>query len=288
VNTQLVAADAHLALLCLYAEDIGPVTNVPGPDSRLAPEWIVRGTIMGEDALFRRGAAPIDEQVVFYAWLLESTTTPGTFVLAIRGTAGLIEWLEDAEFGSRPHPVAGRVEDGFYGLYGTLRLAGGTSDLAADIAALVGPTGSLTVAGHSLGASLGAYAAFDMAAPERLGGRCNAVLFAPPRPGDRAYGEAFAARLPAHRAYAYEPDIVPRVPFGFGFEPLPGTMEIPALDLPTRIHCSVTCNHHALSYATLIHGAVPPGFCAVTEDLEFLSCIVGAIFESTPSHTHNA
>lgn len=306
-----VRSDARLALLCDYAEATYQThmgkPGMPPPDPRLAPEWIVRGTVLGKDALFRGDPETVGDQVVFYGWLLESAARPGVFVLVIRGTAGIIEWLEDAEFFSRPYPGAGRVEDGFFGVYQTMRLADGGAALAADVAARVG-SGALTVTGHSLGATLAAYAAFELAAPGLLGGRSgapgapagaaialpgplSAVLFAPPRPGDRAFGDAFAARLPGARAYAYEPDIVPRVPFWFGFAPLPGTVELPGPAAPPRIRCSVTCNHHALSYATLIDPEVLKGFSPAPGDERFLYCIEGAspavvTDGSGSSHTH--
>lgn len=120
------AADALLARLPLYAEDTyslalhggsGAALTKPAPDYRLAPAWRVLATLTASDAVFGKDA-PIrfGATCTFYAWVLESTGQPGQIVIAIRGTADGPEWVKDALCGLRPHPVAGRVEDGFYSI----------------------------------------------------------------------------------------------------------------------------------------------------------------------------
>src|SRR6185437_10642993 len=107
-------------------------------------------------------------------------------------------------------------------------------------------TGSLTVVGHSLGAALASYTAFDAA--YALGKqRCAARLFASPRPGDASFASEFAGRLSDCVSYAYAMDIVPMVPVGFGYCALePFVAKLSGATAAARIRITPLCNHHAL------------------------------------------
>jgi len=64
-----------------------------------------------------------EEERKFYGFIAVSTSGPTTWVLAIRGTAALIEWWDDFHWGFVPFaPVAngGQVAEGFLCIYQTL------------------------------------------------------------------------------------------------------------------------------------------------------------------------
>src|SRR6185437_5634308 len=129
----------------------------------------------------------LGDRTVFYGWLLRHQVSPGTFLCLIRGTKDLIEWAEDAEGVPVEAPgVPGKVEQGFHGIYTSMRLrhpGGSDMPLVSAIEAIVG-LGTVTVAGHSLGAALATYLAADLADTARLGDRVTARIYCSPRPGD--------------------------------------------------------------------------------------------------------
>ena len=276
-----VLTDASTAFLPIYAEDAFTLARqggsgalmYPPADARLEPAWTVRAVITASDVVLGKGLLTLGSGCVFYGWVLESTEFPGEFAIDIRGTISLPEWLKDAEFAPRPHPVVGQVEQGFWSIYATMGINGTVGHVADDLAKLLKDATSVTVTGHSLGAALALLLSFDLAAPERLGRRVQPVVFASPRPGDGAFGKALLQRAPTHRAYAYELDVVPRVPFGFAFESVPGTVELSMFHPGTHVEFSLACNHHALTYATLIDRTAFARFSPIGVDQPFLNCI---------------
>jgi hypothetical protein len=59
----------------------------------------------------------------FYGFIARHQQQKHNFVLAIRGTEGWVEWLDDAVVRLVPFPEAGRVERGFNKIYSTLKVA---------------------------------------------------------------------------------------------------------------------------------------------------------------------
>lgn len=269
-------ADAQLAVMVLAAEDMysaqGPAAIQPVVDPRITAGWSLRGYIVGTDALLRpAGSLAIGVQRVFYGLLLESNSAPGEFCAVARGTSGLIEWLEDAEFLLTPSKRTGEVEAGFFGIYESFAFrhpGGAEMPVAASIAAIVG-VGSLTIVGHSLGAALATYLAYDVAA--LIPGRVALRVFASPHPGDSAFSAAVAAAIPDHAHYANVADVVPRVPIGLGYARLPNTVELAPFNLAVRIRMNVGCLHHALSYASLLDDRV---LDSAPQDSPYVSCIL--------------
>lgn len=248
----------------------------PAPDPRLSPDWLVRGTLVAQD---RIAGGILGSETVFYGWLLERANAAGDFMAVVRGTGDLREWLLDAEIGElKTHPVAGKVEYGFWSIYDSMRYrpaGGGNFPTADGITQAVG-TGKVTVTGHSLGSALATYLAFDLGAPKRLGSRVQAVLFASPRPGDSSFAAAFNMLVPNHRAYWWENDLVPKVPFGFGYAPVPKSIELtPPAGL--KVCRSITCAHHCLSYGSMLDPSLLKSFQSSAEDQRFLDCLISDI-----------
>lgn len=264
--------DAELALLALYAEDAfqmarrrsGADLTWVAPDPRLAPRWRVVGTLTAVDALIRIGRHKIGARRVFYGWLLRSRG--GRLALAIRGTATRVEWAIDCMFAPRTaHPMAGRVESGFWDVYASMQLDGRPlTSIAKDAGE------PITVVGHSLGAALATYASFELA---KAGATVRGVFVASPRPGDKAFSEAFGAAVPDHMMYRNAADLVPRVPFWFGYSDVPKVTVLSPSKAGITITGGPAGQHHVLSYVALMDRRSLKSFKPLPIDQQFLDCV---------------
>ncbi len=251
---------ARLAVYCYGAETVGPVDMPPvasqnGPEAAQPmggpplPAWMgtrlsLVGWVTGRDALLE-GLLNLDSRRVFYGWLCREQD--GKAVLIIRGTQSFAEWAIDGEFlPMSVHPIEGDVETGFWSLFSTLEfrdLKGADHSLCIGVAHALEPGETVTVTGHSLGAALATYACAALAANDvPVRGR----FIASPRPGDREFRDYFGRTVPDGWAYARSNDLVPTVPRGFGYSPIPNLVTLP---IDPEIPDNLADNHHALSYA---------------------------------------
>jgi len=270
---------AQLALLVINAMDgheAQPISLAP-PIPRLEPNWKLLGHVTGNDVLFRIGRAMALSDPTCFGYLAQSTADPALFAVAIRGTYGILEWIEDGKYLPMAHPVAGKVESGFFTLYETLQYRPlGTQDgfpLAQALGSVV-KDGRLQVIGHSLGAPLATYLTFDLADKAILGDRVEAVLFASPRPGNADFGAAFQSRVGAYSLWNYELDLVPRVPIGPDYADLPGRQWITLENAQARIAFSIDCWHHLLSYCSMLDFNLLD-WAKAGIDAPYVSCIKG-------------
>lgn len=185
-------------------------------------------------------------------------------VAVIRGTDGFVEWIEDAEFFPTAYaPQIGvpaglavmSVEQGFWKLYQSMQLidiAGAPlGDLAPAITAKAGAAGAMTVIGHSLGSALATYLAIDLARGT-LGPRVSACLFASPQTGNQAFVELFDRTISDYRLFNYILDVVPRVPLGLGYSPLPRRTVIQPATAEASIRLGIECSHHVICYCAML------------------------------------
>lgn len=104
------------AAYAMFASDEGNLT----PQPQNIPEgWNLVAWITMED-FFGDATEP-----KFYGLIAQNFANSDSFVLAIRGTEGLIEWWDDAHFASVAFdqvPNAGRVAQGFDTIYDTLKV----------------------------------------------------------------------------------------------------------------------------------------------------------------------
>lgn len=201
------------------------------------------GHILGVDRVLG------DQSHVCYGLLAKDGDS---YLALIRGTADALEWFEDAEFLLTNHPGGGSVEVGFFGLYERMSyvpMGGAPQPLGPGIAGAIGAS-PIRVVGHSLGAVLATYLTLDLALA--FGDRVSGCFLASPRPGDGRFAALFHGVVKNYVAYAYQLDLVPRVPMGFDFCELPGTIEIDPDNGGARLKFSLWCNHHAIDYAALL------------------------------------
>ena len=122
-------------LLAMFAEDMydaAPGTLAPPADIRIAAAgWKVVAYVTAQDVIIPPKASP-DQTLhinhssrVFYGYVAQNVADPTSYLAAIRGTQGIIEWLIDADFIPIPHPryPNARVEQGFWSIYQTMSLA---------------------------------------------------------------------------------------------------------------------------------------------------------------------
>ena len=145
----------------------------------------------------------------------------GNVVIAIRGTRGIHEWLNDLHYHAISCPFmsgAGCTEDGFTEVYmslrvdagkGSKRLRQGLADLAFPL-----PVKSLTLCGHSLGAALATLLALDLAVNTQYKD-VTLYNFASPRTGDERFAEVFNRLVPSTYRVANPMDLVTEVPRTF-------------------------------------------------------------------------
>jgi triacylglycerol lipase len=273
-------------LLTMFAEDMYSVaigSLRPTADPRIAMAgWTVVGYLTAQDAVFPDTGAldrtlrvdPIKR--VFFGFLARNNVDQNSYVAAIRGTDGLVEWVIDAEFLAIPHPrhPGATVEQGFWNIYQTMSLADPATGLTTHqnagegIEELVG-SGTIVVAGHSLGSALATYLAEDLS--ERLPKKVSACLFASPRTGNSMWTTLFDSNVGDYRLFNYVLDIVTHVPL-LNFSFLPKLTVIQPATAQTGIRLDLLCNHHVICYCAMIDdGIVRP---TTSADASCEACIL--------------
>lgn len=254
-------------LLVMHAMDYHRARNSPPAPFQPAaapPSGQIVGYLYGKDTL-------VPDHVGGPLQMLDVTTCYGIIVhrdnelvVAIRGTDGILEWIEDAEFlhkaycPKNPIPAAidATVEQGFWGIYETLEFAdqdGKVVGSATEIIAQLGQTvDGVVVAGHSLGAPLATYLTLDLARSD-LGDKVRGCYFASPHPGNAAFGTFFHDNVANYVVYNYVMDIVPRVPPTLlGYQSLPNRRVITPTAAKADVTFDVGCNHHVVCYLAML------------------------------------
>jgi hypothetical protein len=294
---------AQMGLLVMRAEDmyesLGSKDKLDPPlDPAVSAAYELMGYLAASDALVeidpvttkkRLRAAP---NTVFYGFVACSKANPHQYIVVIRGTGNIWEWIKDGEFAPIAHPASGgNVESGFDSIYKTMTCrayanGGFTGDrtVASTAIARAIPDGKVTVIGHSLGSALATYLALDLVVVGGMGDRVSPCMFASPHPGDLPFVDYFDQKVSTYTLYNYSRDAVPTVPFLFGYSSLPRATKFTADDaqaivsynqlLPLDVN-NLKCQHHVVCYAAMLdyHAADWQGLPSV--DQGCVQCIVG-------------
>lgn len=181
----------------------------------------------------------------------QDVTDTTDVVIAVRGTEGIYEWLQDGKFLPRPFPNvpgSGLTEDGFTDMYLSFSLTPLPSNtFMADVVALLPPKATVTVTGHSLGAALATLLALDLAVHTQL--TLNVYTLASPRVGDLSFHNLYNHVIENTYRVANRLDIVPKTPpplfyFHVGDE----TELVPGQDLKFDL----ACEHYLTSYFNML------------------------------------
>lgn len=285
-------------LLAMYAEDTFAASpenlKTPPPDPRIAKSgWTVVAHLMARDVILPeigdkhqkltvdRGSDP-----VYYGYVAKSSMDATKWIVAVRGTQQIVEWVIDAEFALRYRAGSSgpMVEQGFADIYDTMALSDPAgrilnANAARGIADLVGAAGRITVTGHSLGSALATYLSYDIA--QFLGDRATACLFASPRTGDAAWAAAYDARVKDYDIFNYILDVVTHVPTGLGYTTLSKATRLEPATADAGIKVDLGCHHHVICYCAMLDykqtmaGAPTPPPPSKDIDAPEKKCILG-------------
>jgi hypothetical protein len=195
--------------------------------------------------------------------LVLQATGAGDVVIAIRGTEGILEWINDAEFLLVTCPFlvgAGHTEDGFTAMYTSLRTGvdPGSPRVVDALANLPfpQPVSSLTICGHSLGGAIVTLLALDLAANSTFKNP-TVYTYASPRAGDPAFVSTYDQVLPNTFRIANRVDLVPKLPFPPFYEHVLGLYDLNPIrffPLPPKIliRPEIACEHLLDSYLHLL------------------------------------
>jgi lipase (class 3) len=181
----------------------------------------------------------------------QNAADPSDVFIAIRGTEGVWEWVQDFKFLPRPFPNvqgSGLTEDGFTDMYLSFSMTPGPSaTFMQDVSALIPAGANVTISGHSLGSALATLLALDMAVNTKY--PVKLYTLASPRVGDLSFHNLFEHVVPDAFRVANRLDIVPKTPpplfyFHVGDE----TELVP----PSTLKFDLGCEHSILSYFNML------------------------------------
>jgi hypothetical protein len=203
-------------------------------------------------------------KVVSIGLILQAAT--GAAVIALRGTEGIMEWIQDARFLAVPCPFlpgAGNTEDGFTAMYQSLAISpsAGATSVVRSLAGLQWKrkVTSLTICGHSLGGALATLLAADVAAnavdPFKV---ATVYTYASPKTGDPLFVSTYNHLVPDTSRIANRLDLVPKLPLPPLYDHVLGLFELNPVKLgipPTvLVKFDIPCEHFLNSYLFLLSG----------------------------------
>jgi hypothetical protein len=193
-------------------------------------------------------------QIVSFGFVAQDPA--GNAVIAIRGTEGILEWVQDAKFAPIKCPFlagAGLTEDGFTDVYKSLRV-GPDQNAKSLVDALPGipfPNAltSLTICGHSLGGALATLLALDIGANTKFGRNLRAYTYASPRAGDPSFADTYNQVVPNTVRIANRLDLVPKLPLPPVYEHVDSVVDLNPM---LRVKLDLLCEHHLATYLYLL------------------------------------
>jgi hypothetical protein len=247
------------ALLVKAAEDVSPDQTAyqPGDTINVSHDtfnvnYAVVTTIYANDL-----ATDVDpmrtDQIVSFGVVAQDPL--GNVVVAIRGTDGIFEWVQDARFLLVKCPIlagAGLSEDGFTAVYESLRIAQDPASkrLVDALPGLAFPLAvtSMTICGHSLGGAVATLLALDVGANTKFANP-TAYTYASPRTGDPSFVDTYNQLVPNTYRFANRLDLVPKLPAPPLYDHVLGLYDLNPM---MKVKWDIPCEHHLTSYLYLL------------------------------------
>ncbi len=241
------------AKLAKIAEGVSPKSDYTSVDKQLISEqgYTFLQPIYGSD--LSTDATPDVSDTVSYGYLALSSA--GELVAVLRGTDTVLEWIDDAQFYFVFNPIPhtyGFTEEGFSGIYKSLRVARSTSSqtVVSSIKGYVsaGTAKSVTITGHSLGGALATLLALDVA---RNTSQESPVVFtfASPRVGEEFFANDFNDTVPASYRIYNNTDVVPDLPL-WPYTSVKTSFKL--VSNSSQVNTDITCSHHLTTYLWLM------------------------------------
>jgi hypothetical protein len=247
------------ALLVKAAEDVPPDQTAyqPGDTINVSHDafnvgYTVVTTIYAND--LATDVHPMrTDQIVSFGVVAQDPL--GNVVVAIRGTDGIFEWLQDIRFLLVKCPIlagAGSTEDGFTAVYESLRVARDLAskrlvDALPDLAFPRAVT-SMTICGHSLGAAVATLLALDVGANTKFANP-TAYTYASPRTGDPSFVDTYNQLVPNTYRFANRLDLVPKLPAPPLYDHVLGLYDLNPM---MKVKWDIPCEHHLTTYLYLL------------------------------------
>lgn len=203
------------------------------------------------------------KNLVSIGLVLQATAT-GDAVIAIRGTEGIQEWVQDAKFLTVPCPFlssGGNTEDGFTDMYTSISsgTAAGSPSVVKALPTLPWKqtVTSLTICGHSLGGALATLLALDVAANASSPFNNPTVYtYASPRTGDPAFVATYNHVVLDTTRIANRMDLVSKLPLPPLYVHVEGLFELNpvVLSIPNQVlvKAEIVCEHILTTYLFLL------------------------------------
>jgi predicted lipase len=156
------------------------------------------------------------KDIVPFGFIARSPAPANDFVVAIRGTESIWEWVQDARFNKIPCPFAsgaGETEDGFSDVYMSLSTSAAAGPRVVETLRTLlaaNPGATLNITGHSLGAALATLLALDVAENNNLAP--SVITFASPLVGDPQFARTYDVEVPDTWRIANLVDAVTKLP----------------------------------------------------------------------------
>ena len=246
-----------------YGQLVNAAYDVFAGKAPVTPGYDVLATVFANDlATEARRKRGLPTAIVPIALILQSQSG-GEAVVAIRGTMGVKEWLQDAKFAMEPFtPVAdaGNTEIGFTDVYRSMTAGqgGGAQPIVKSLAIIPWRQSvtSLVICGHSLGGALATLLALDTAAHAPAPFNHPVVYtYASPRTGDGKFAKRYGQLVTATFRIVDNVDVVPQFPAEPPYKHVTPRIKLDSLTLiPPRVRLqpNPVCWHVMQSYLYLM------------------------------------
>lgn len=214
--------------------------------------YTVRNVIYGNDLATDMNTSPVD--TVPFGLVMNSAAND--VVVAIRGTEGIWEWMQDFVFLQKKCPFlnsGGNTEDGFTDVYTSLTVDQSGQSVVNILNNWPQPINTLTICGHSLGGALATLLALDVGANTKLTNKISVYTYASPKVGDETFVNTYNGVVPSTVRIANRSDIVPKLPLPPLYDHVAGLYELnPVSGQIVLIDPTIPCEHNLTSYLYLL------------------------------------
>ncbi|HEY6385081.1 MAG TPA: lipase family protein [Candidatus Acidoferrum sp.] len=244
-----------------YAQLVNAAYDVFAGKAPVTPGYDLLATIYAND--LATDSNPERGNTRVKMGLILQAQDSGEAVVTIRGTEGIKEWVQDAQFLDEAFTFVsggGRTEDGFTDMYRSMSVEEGLGALS--VVRTLGTVGwkrdvsSFTICGHSLGGAIATLLALDVAANAPVPFNNPTVYtYASPRAGDHDFAMKYHQTVATTYRFVDTVDLVPKLPGIFPYRHVTDAILLDSLTLiPPRVRLQPNplCWHILSSYLYLM------------------------------------